>query len=199
MLALTLENSTAAGVVAIGRDDTLLGTETIPPRKRHNVDLMAAVAALCQTHRVQPADLDAVFVSLGPGSFTGLRVAVATAKSLALTLGVKVVGVPTIDILRAQHPDAVVALNIKRDTAWSAGPGLDPDLRSLDELRALGRPLVADKLDGATPPRPDVAVLHRLGRQRLLAGQTDDPFTLAPAYIREPEAVTLWEARENTG
>lgn len=195
MLALALENSSSHGAVALGRGDELLGVEPIPAAKRHNVDLMVAVDALCKRHGVKPDQLNAVFVSLGPGSFTGLRVAVATAKMLALTLGVKTVGVPTLDILRTQHPDAVVALNVKQDTAWSAGPGLEPALRNLDELRALGRPIVADKIDGATPPRPDVAVLYRLGRARLLAGDTDDPFTLAPAYIRPPEAVTLWEAK----
>ncbi len=208
---LALENSSTSGAVALGCGPDILGVEPIPPRKRHNVDLMVAVDAICRTHGVKPDQLDAVFVSLGPGSFTGLRVAVTTAKMLALTLGIKVVGIPTLELLRAQHPDAVVALNVKRGTAWSAHPptsGSDGEtsnagLRPIEELQTLakklGIPLIADKLDGATPPQPDVATLYRLGHERLTAGHTDDPLTLAPAYIREPEAVTLWDEKENAG
>ena len=106
---------------------------------------------------------------------------------------------PTLDVLRTQHPDAMVCLNVKRDTAWSAGPGHDPALRPLDQIRATGLPLVADTLDGATPGRPDVAVLYRLARSRAAANAYDDPLTLAPLYIREPEAVILWEAKQATG
>ena len=203
---LALENTTPHGAVALGRGPELLGIEPIPPRKRHNVDLMIAVDALCKKHRITPDQLAAVFVSLGPGSFTGLRVAVTTAKMLALTLGLKTVGIPTLDLLCAQHPDAIIALNIKHQTAWSApapgsmhagsGPSSQPALRTLDEIRAFNLPIIADNLEGATPPAPDVAVLYRLGHARLIAGDTDDPRALAPAYIRQPEAVTLWDARE---
>ena len=84
--------------------------------------------------------------------YARLRIAIATAKMLALTIpGLKIVGVPTLDIVRAQHPEAMVCLNVKRDSAWSAGPGYDPALRSIAELRATGLPLVADTLQGATP------------------------------------------------
>lgn len=134
-------------------------------------------------------------MSLGPGSFTGLRSAVATVKMLALTLDVKLVGVPTLDVLRAQHPEAMVCLNVKRDTAWSAGPGMEPALRSLGELRAAGLPLVADMLDEAIPAEPGVAVVWKLGRAAAAANRYDDPLALAPLYIREPEAVTLWDQR----
>lgn len=192
---LAVENSGRSGAVALGRADTLLAEQPIPPKQRHNVDLMVAVDRVCREHDVSPQQIGEVYVSLGPGSFTGLRVALATAKMLALTLETKVVGVPTLDLLRAQHPDAVVALNIKHDTAWSAGPELAPALRPLDELRALKHPLIADKTDGATPPVPSVATLWHIGRERAKAGRFDDPLGLEPHYIRQPEAVTLWDAR----
>ncbi|MEM7627328.1 MAG: tRNA (adenosine(37)-N6)-threonylcarbamoyltransferase complex dimerization subunit type 1 TsaB [Planctomycetota bacterium] len=192
---LAIETSTRTGRVALGRGDELLACVELPAKRRHNLDLVPTIDRVCRDHGVAPPDLAELYVSLGPGSFTGLRSAVATSKMLALSLGVKLVGVPTLDVLRVQHPEEVVCLNVKRDTAWSAGPGMEPGLRSLDELRAAGRPLVADTLDDATPAEPGVEVVWRLGRAAAAANRYDDPLALAPLYIREPEAVTLWDQK----
>ena len=194
-LAIAIDTSTGDGQIALGRGNALLETRPLPTRHRHNLELVPTLDALLTDHGHTPRDLRDIYLSLGPGSFTGLRIALATAKMLALTLHVKLVGVPTLDVLREQHPKAMVCLNVKRDTAWSAGPGYDPALRPLDEIRATGLPLIADTLDGATPARPDVAVLYRLGRSRAAANAYDYPLTLTPLYIREPEAVILWDQR----
>ncbi|MEM6459066.1 MAG: tRNA (adenosine(37)-N6)-threonylcarbamoyltransferase complex dimerization subunit type 1 TsaB [Planctomycetota bacterium] len=192
---LAIETSSRRGAVALGRGEDIVNVAPLPDRPRASLDLMAVIDTLTRTHGVAPRHLNELYVSLGPGSFTGLRIAVSTAKVLARSLGVKLVGVPTLDVLRAQYPDAAVALNVKRDTAWSAAPGMPPDIRTLDELRATGRPLVADTVEGATPAEPDVRVVHRLGRSAAAAGRYDDPLRLSPFYIRQPEAVTLWEQR----
>ena len=198
-LAIAIDTSTGDGQLALGRGDDLLDTRALPRKRRHSLELVPTLDALLTDHGHTPRDLGELYLSLGPGSFTGLRIALATAKMLALTLHVKLVGVPTLDVLRTQHPDAMVCLNVKRDTAWSAGPGHDPALRPLHDLRVSGLPLVADTLDGATPARPDVAVLYRLGRSRAAANAYDDPLTLAPLYIREPEAVVLWDEKQALG
>ncbi len=204
---LAIETSSRRGFVALGHGDDILDVVELPAKRRHNLDLVPTLDALCQKHGLQPADLAELYVSLGPGSFTGLRIAVATAKMLALTLGVKIVGIPTLDLLCAQHPGHLVCLNVKRDTAWSAAPApgsergtrpgshrdYPPALRSLDEIRATGLPLVADTLDDAIPAEPDVRVLHRLGRAAAANNGYHDPLTLLPEYVREPEAVTLWD------
>ncbi|MEM1447106.1 MAG: tRNA (adenosine(37)-N6)-threonylcarbamoyltransferase complex dimerization subunit type 1 TsaB [Planctomycetota bacterium] len=201
---LAIETSSRRGFVALGQGDDILEVVELPPKRRHNLDLVPTIDAVCQRYGLGPADLGELYVSLGPGSFTGLRIAVATAKMLALTVGVKIVGVPTLDLLCAQHPGAMVCLNVKRDTAWSAaapakGSHADsaypPALRSLDDIRATGLPLVADTLDDATPAEPDVRVLHRLGRAAAADSGYHDPLTLLPEYVREPEAVTLWDQR----
>lgn len=198
---LAIETSSRRGFVALGLGDDVLDVVELPAKRRHNLDLVPTIDKLCQKHSLRPADLAEVYVSLGPGSFTGLRIAVATAKMLALTLGVKLVGVPTLDLLCAQHPGHLVCLNVKRETAWSAAPapvpgnrpGYPPALRSLDEIRATGLPLVADTLDDSIPAEPDVRVLHRLGRAAAAHNGYHDPLTLLPEYVREPEAVTLWD------
>ncbi|MEM1107815.1 MAG: tRNA (adenosine(37)-N6)-threonylcarbamoyltransferase complex dimerization subunit type 1 TsaB [Planctomycetota bacterium] len=194
---LAIETSSRTGYVALGSGNEIIEAVELPAKRRHNLDLVPTIDALCKEHRLKPADLAEVYVSLGPGSFTGLRIAIATAKMFALTLGTKLVGVPTLDLLCAQHPDAMVCLNVKRDTAWSAAPrkGFNAALRSLDEIRETGLPLVADTLEDATPVVPDVRVLYRLGRAAAADNRYDDPLTLLPEYVREPEAVTLWDQR----
>lgn len=238
---LAIETSGRASSVALGRGDELLATHALGEARRHNVGLMPGIDALCREHGVTPRQIGEVYLSLGPGSFTGLRVGVSTAKMLALTLGVRLVGVPTLEVLalgadRAGEPSrgvsprsgatgptrpgsdgmaVAVGLNLKRGTLYSAvyrdGVAIvEPALRTLDELLALSpRPvrLIAERLpeDAALPEAvtllpPESAigraeVLWELGRERAKAGVFTDPASLLPLYVREPEAVTLWDER----
>ncbi|MBI4432833.1 MAG: tRNA (adenosine(37)-N6)-threonylcarbamoyltransferase complex dimerization subunit type 1 TsaB [Candidatus Omnitrophica bacterium] len=61
--------------------------------------LIVTIDGLCRKHKIKPADIHFVAVGLGPGSFTGLRVGVMTAKMLAVTLGAKVVGISSLAAL----------------------------------------------------------------------------------------------------
>jgi tRNA threonylcarbamoyl adenosine modification protein YeaZ len=195
---LAIETSSRRGSIALGHGPEVIATAELPAQRRHNLDLVPAMDTLLQRRGLRPIDLGELYLSLGPGSFTGLRVAVATAKMLSLTLNLKLVGVPTLDVLRDQHPGAMVCLNVKRDTAWSAGLGHEPAFRTLNDIRATGLPVVADTLDDATPVEPDVRIVYRRGNSAAHANRYDDPLTLAPLYLREPEAVTLWDARHGS-
>lgn len=192
---LAIETASRAGRIALGRADDLLATADLPAARRHNVELIPAIDRLLADHGLGAADLAEVYLSLGPGSFTGLRIAVTTVKMLALARSLKVVGVPTLDALRRSHPDAMVCLHVKRGSAWSAGPGHEPALRSLEQVAAAGLPVVAEAVEGAIEPAFDVQAVWALGRAASAAGRFDDPATLCPLYIREPEAVTLWNQR----
>lgn len=206
-MILLIDHSTPHGQVGLADTGSpkLRDTLPIPPRKRHNVDLMVAVAELFTRHDLKPVDCSAVFLTLGPGSFTGLRVAVATAKMLALTSphpDFQTIGIPNLDLLHHQHPQAFIALNVKRGNAWSVGPdhlNLPPAFRTTDELQTLALehqlPLIAEKLEHATAPKPGLQALLNLALPRLATSGGDDPMTLAPAYAREPEAVTLWDEK----
>lgn len=234
VISLAIETSGRHGSVALGRGDALLGARELGEKRRHNIGLMPAVDALCREHGVGPRDLGEVYVSLGPGSFTGLRVGLATAKMLALGVGAKLVGVPTIEVLAWQAAvgrgvpapgldHVAVVLNSKRGTAYSAvfrraGEGgcaapvgvVEPGLRTLGELWDLApRPVgvVAEKLDAGELPEgaallpAEYAVARaettwRVGRAMAKGGAFADAATLSPLYVREPEAVTLWNERE---
>lgn len=73
-------------------------------RSRHTVELAPAIQALLQRCGQTPAQLTAIAVALGPGSFTGLRIGLALAKGMALALHIPVIGVPSLDALAVAQP-----------------------------------------------------------------------------------------------
>jgi len=107
MRILAVETSTLAGGAALLDGERLLGEYTLNIRATHSERLMAAVDRLLYDCGWAPADLQAVAVAIGPGSFTGLRIGLSAVKGLALALGIPIVPVPTLDALAATLPFAV--------------------------------------------------------------------------------------------
>jgi len=106
MKLLAVESATLSGGVALLDDDRLLGEITLNIAITHSERLMSAVDRLLADCGLAPADLDGLAVSVGPGSFTGLRVGLATVKALAMALDLPVAPVPTLDALAARLPFA---------------------------------------------------------------------------------------------
>jgi tRNA threonylcarbamoyladenosine biosynthesis protein TsaB len=99
MRLLALETATIAGAVALSVDGKLLGELVTTTSRAHAETLLPAAAALLAEAGLEPAELDAVVVDVGPGLFTGLRVGVATARSMAMAAGIGVVGLTSLEIL----------------------------------------------------------------------------------------------------
>lgn len=223
---MAIETSTPHGSVALGRGDTLLEVMAPPQPRRHNLDLTSAIDTLSRRHGVAAKDIAEIYVSVGPGSFTGLRIAVATARMLALATGARLVGIPTAAVLAHRVPldsrHLAVCLNRKRDhyhittfqrcaETWEHD-GI-PTLGTLDDLLAtaprplavLANPAPEDSLPGSDanviwlPPKmgvPTAEAAWHLGRVRARSGQFIEPPALLPLYARPPEAVTLWAQRK---
>lgn len=223
---MAIETSTPHGSVALGRGDTLLEVVAPPQPRRHNLDLISAIDALCHRHGGAAKDIAEIYVSVGPGSFTGLRIAVATARMLALATGARLVGIPTAAVLAHRAPrdprHLAVCLNRKRDhyhittfqrraEAWEHDG--EPTLRTLDDLLAvaprplavLANPAPEGSLPGSDadvvwlPPEmgvPTAEAAWHLGHVRARSGQFIEPPELLPLYARPPEAVTLWAQRK---
>ncbi len=81
----------------------VLGEESWYSSNRHTVELMPRVVRLLAQQGLAPADLTGMVVSLGPGSFTGLRIGLSVAKGLALALHKPIVGIPTLDCVARPH------------------------------------------------------------------------------------------------
>ena len=206
---LALETSGRTGSVALAQGPDLRAEESFAHGMRHAVALMPTVAALCQRVGWQAADIDEVYVSTGPGSFTGLRIAVAVARTLAQALGCRLVAVNTLDAIAANAPadatDVVVVLDAKRSQVFAAryarhsaaaDPGAAPMPLAAGAagLRRVAGPILTDPTTFvAATPRP-VAVMGEgvaYHREALRAGVAAD------AELRELDAA-LWTPRAAT-
>lgn len=229
---LAIETSGRIGSVTLGKmasdgppGGQIVASTTMPEQRRHTVDLMPTIDRLAREHGVTPTDLAEVYVSIGPGSFTGLRIGIATAKMLALSLGARLVGVPTLDVLAHNAPPEIdcvaTCLNLKRDTVYANvfrreadgwQPLREPSLTTMDELlwrcpRPVGLigdplpPLPENGTAGATLLPPTFAharseIVWKLGRSRAERNAFTPEPELLPLYVRQPEAVELWNQRE---
>src|SRR4051794_20872764 len=99
---LLIETSGRVGQVGLALGPRLLAERALDATRRHARDLAPAAAELLRGQGWRPRDLAAVLVSLGPGSYTGLRVGVMSAKALAYAIGCAVEGVPTFDVIAGQ-------------------------------------------------------------------------------------------------
>ena len=107
---LSLETATMCGSVAIVVAKRCVGEFSLQTGETHSRRLLAAVDWLMLETGLTWTEIDAVAVSLGPGSFTGLRIGLATAKGLAMAADTKIIGVGTLDGLAAQCPVADILI-----------------------------------------------------------------------------------------
>ena len=104
MLILAIETSGREGSVALLENRTSLGRLSVPAGQTAQ-RLVPSLQQLLMDCRVAPDQVHLISVSIGPGSFTGLRVGVTTAKTLAYAIGCDVVGIDTLDAIAAQASD----------------------------------------------------------------------------------------------
>ncbi len=103
MLLLALDTSTRQASVALCSEERLYGEHTWQAGHNHSVEMLEHTQRLLAEGGVTMSALEGLAVALGPGSFNGVRVAVATAKTLAFALGKPLVGISTLEISAAQH------------------------------------------------------------------------------------------------
>ncbi|KAF0111134.1 MAG: peptidase M22 family protein [Chloroflexi bacterium] len=103
-MLLAIDTSTQTIGVAIYNDPVVVGESQWKSGNHHTVELTSAVEQLMKRCAVKPDDLTLLVVALGPGTFTGLRVGLAFAKGLALSLRLPIIGIPTFDYLAASQP-----------------------------------------------------------------------------------------------
>ena len=101
---LIIETSSRGGQIGLSIDGVIAHSAQLDPTRRNNRDLAPTTGALLQEAGILPKQLTGVMVSQGPGSFTGLRVGVMSAKMLAYATGCKLIAVPTFCAIAEQTP-----------------------------------------------------------------------------------------------
>ena len=99
MLILGIESSSLVASAAVLSDEKLIAEYTVNNALTHSQTLMPMIDAVMKSAGIGPSELDAIAVSRGPGSFTGLRIGSATAKGMCLALGKPLIEVPTLDAM----------------------------------------------------------------------------------------------------
>ncbi len=183
--------------------------------RRNAQTLVSDIDRLLREHQIAPADVDAVAVSIGPGSFTGLRVGLTFAKTFAWINKTPLVAVDTLQALAqqvpAEHPVVATVSDAQRGELFWNEFTIDPDtslrsarhqvaIVSLDQLNTAvpitGPGLVkhAEKLRHSHQLvdqsiwHPGAATVAQIGAHQLNNRQTSDPFTLEPIYVRRSYA-----------
>lgn len=192
MLLLALDTATDTGSLALVADGQVLMEYSLESPNAYLTSLMPGVAAMLRNSGHEVADLGAVAVSTGPGNFTGLRIGLATAKTLAWSLNCPLVPVPTLEVLAARfpfHPHPVgVVMDAKRgEVFW----GLFRCLEDLPQALEGPRRLPVEELPArlAAPlliTGPGLSV-----HQEVLAARLSPEIVWAPPAMRQPRASTL--------
>ena len=214
MRVLAVETSTLSGGAALLDDERVVGEYILDVRITHSERLMAAIDQLLSDAGWTARDLEGLAVTVGPGSFTGLRVGLSTVKGLALALAIPVAAVPTLDAMAALLPFAALpvcpVLDARKREVYASlyrwdGAGMHRVWEYLaiapaDLARRLEEPVIvlgeaADQIDSpyarrVRPPRrgPSPASVGALGYSRLAIGDTVAPADLVPIYLRPSEA-----------
>ena len=214
MTFLAFDTSGEMCVLALAEEDGTVRAVTIfEGRRTLSRRLMGELDSLLTRSGLTLPDLTAFAVGLGPGSFTGVRVGVTTAKTLAQVTGKPLVGVGTLDayaapwLTQGNDTEIVPVLPSRRGEVYAAvyqgGSSVEePFAASLEaltmRLENMGRAVVCGSpqllpdwtgMSLAQPWTPPEG-LARIASRRLQAGDTDDPLGLVPLYVVAPSIST---------
>lgn len=213
MKLLAFDTSNQALSLAVLEDEHLLAQTTLNIKKNHSITLMPAIDFLMNSLDMKPTDLDRIAVAQGPGSYTGLRIAVATAKTLAHTLKIELVGVSSLLALVPEQVEGLVIpiMDARRNNVYAgfyqSGQAVRPEahLPLAEVLEMAGtadQPVTfvgetatfAEQIKDALPQAaiqstlPDAATIGRLG----LDLQAQSIHDFVPNYLKRVEAEENW-------
>ncbi|WP_338450797.1 tRNA (adenosine(37)-N6)-threonylcarbamoyltransferase complex dimerization subunit type 1 TsaB [Niallia oryzisoli] len=101
MNVLAIDTSNYALGIALMNEEGVIGEYITNMKKNHSIRVMPAIEKLLFDCEMKPADLDKIVVAKGPGSYTGVRIGVTIAKTLAWTLSIPLVGISSLEVLAA--------------------------------------------------------------------------------------------------
>ena len=224
MLTLGIDTATEVGAVGLVEGSSIVGELSFAARLAQAERLIPAIERLMGLHGREPGELELIAVVSGPGSFTGLRIGLATAKGLAQALQVPLVGVPTLASYAARvgfWPErTLVVLHDRRNLVWW-GEFHQGRMEGEERLWEVERLLEEeDRLKGAlclgsgaaryreelsargaiiAPAelnRPSGARVALLGLERYSQTGKDELFTLEPRYLQRPLAEVSLESSQ---
>lgn len=197
-LILGIETVTKIGSLAVAEDNRILGRITIDTQLRHNARLISSLDELLKSLKINIRDINAIAIDAGPGSFTGIRVGIASAIGLAQPDDKQLVGVCSLEVLCYQIMEKggtgllVPIIDAKRGTMYSATHRIDngrikiikePYLTTMDKLQKEKLPdsiFFGPDIDGTYP---DGGMVALIGERKINEGLAQK--NVAPMYIHD--------------
>ncbi len=227
MLILGIETSGHTGSIALWEAGKLVQERSLSHLgRRHAQALTAELEILCQDAKRTPAECQGIAVSVGPGSFTGLRIGVVCAKTFAYAVGCQVAAVDTLAAIAEECPAELDRLFVIADAQRGdlyAGQYRQENSRWIREGTLAIEPAQTwcrsrsseDIIAGPgiarwqaefpaecrlikEPAVPKAATICELGERQLLAGKATDLWGLEPLYLRKSSAEEQWDLRHPT-
>ncbi|MCD8217660.1 MAG: tRNA (adenosine(37)-N6)-threonylcarbamoyltransferase complex dimerization subunit type 1 TsaB [Clostridiales bacterium] len=192
MKILALESSGLVAGIAVLEDDNLLGEYTINYKKTHSQTLLPMLDEVAKMLELDLDSVDAIAVSAGPGSFTGLRIGSATAKGLGLALDKPLIHVPTVDALACNLwgcADLICPIMDARRNQTYTGVYrfTDEQLEIVKEQCAVGIDEIVEEINGLGQPvvflGDGVAVFSSYIKENCRV-----PYSFAPAHVNKQRA-----------
>ncbi len=226
MRILAIETSGTGGSAAVSDGPRLLAEQTLSGQRRSTQTLAPTIHSLLGAAHWKPADVQLIGVTIGPGSFTGLRLGIATAKMLAYVTGAAVVGVDTLRAIAAQATSPIdtitSVLDAGRGEVLVGHFGFDTagvplavgetkllaamqwltELAPNAHLTGNGLRTYLDQLPNGVRFEPEAnwepraTTVARLALHDYNTGRRDDLWTLAPIYYRRSAAEEVWERKQ---
>lgn len=219
-LILSIETAAGCGSVALTRggvrDGRLIADAAVHTETSHSRQLLGSVKWVMQAAGIGWSDLDAIAVSIGPGSFTGLRIGLAAAKGIVFAAGKPLICVPTLDAVALSCPliDGPLwcVMDARKQEVYAACYNADGQQTSPTE--AVRPEVLAEKIAPPAviagpglaeyqhifsriaglrfiPPAlssPSAAKIGFLAADKLARGEISDPASAVPLYVRASEA-----------
>jgi tRNA threonylcarbamoyl adenosine modification protein YeaZ len=189
MLVLAFDTATDRATSALLEDGKILGERVGVARA-----LLADVDALVSDAGRRPADLDALVVGIGPGSFTSTRMGLAVARGLGLALGVPGAGVSTLAALGSQD-GAFPVVDARRREVFVPGPrAVSPDELEIDPGTlcvgdgAVRYRATLERMGAEVPPDDDERHVPHARLHAALAAGFGPVDEIEPLYVRVPDA-----------
>jgi|688.fasta_scaffold17212_9 tRNA threonylcarbamoyladenosine biosynthesis protein TsaB len=222
---LLLETSGSSGIVALGFGSNIVSHRVLEIAKRHVSDMAPAIAEMLKECGWEAKNLDAIATGIGPGSYTGLRIGLMSARTLAMMTGARLLGISTFEILAQHcldvgHAKVEIIADAQQDKIYAQHfENNNSQLISASELKivstaewvanrdisfAIAGPGVP-KVIPLVPANQGMVVEQSgdinkesflaLALKKLFSHHSDDPLSLQPLYLRRSSAEEQWDKR----
>jgi tRNA threonylcarbamoyladenosine biosynthesis protein TsaB len=194
LLILALDTATLVSSVALALPDKLVAELSVQTKKTHSELLMPHIEQILSTAGIVKTQINAIAVSIGPGSFTGLRIGLATAKALAYALNIPIIGTPTLAAIANNCPVPGVILSplldAQKGNVYQGIYSWDNDgLSEIEPPRAVSLTEALDSLGKFGKPAVVMGEGAAMYRERILSSGCG--ISIAEPHVAVPRAASV--------